>query len=319
MGHSLPASRPVVVRACGRPRPGTNLAARNRAPAWRGLDRRQLYRPARHAPGRSRSRHALVCRRRQASAPRAVAPSLVMCRCAHRRSATALQKSRTGGPTRSVAWRDPGASSSMSKQDTNCRRQIATHTGILLAIEQSPDDAADGVHNIDLGREFIHHRADAVIETQRVDGIAETTLPVRVFDTPKGAVTMDAAQSDGYAAAIAVANSWWTRPKQGGGLAVAQCSRALRLAVDAVSPAATTARFHALIAAAPPQSLGCPGVYPRLPNESAATLCSMSSPRRLEDGRRAPPDGSNRSSSRRRRAFTSSPSGGSAGFLQGCP
>ena len=124
---------------------------------------------------------------------------------------------------------------------------------------------------------------------------------------------MDAAQSDGYAAAIAVANSWWTRPKQGGGLAVAQCSRALQLAADAVSPAAA-ARFHALIAAASPQSLGCPGVHLRLPNESAATLCSTPS-RRLEDGRRAAPDGSNRSSSRRRRAFTSSPSGGSAGFL----
>ena len=31
---------------------------------------------------------------------------------------------------------------------------------------------------------------------------------------------MDAAQSDRFAAAIAVANSWWTRPKLRGGLAL---------------------------------------------------------------------------------------------------
>ncbi len=160
-----------------------------------------------------------------------------------------------------------------------------------------------------------HHRADAVIETQSRRWRRSDDASSRSTRYSKGGAVTTWTQRN--RTATRQPSPW--RTIGGSGRSGATVSRWLNALQRFGWPRPQVLRLPPLIprviAMASPQSLDCPGVHPRLPNESAATLCSTPSPRRLEDGRRAPPDGSNRSSSRRRRAFTSSPSGGSAGFL----
>ena len=157
-----------------------------------------------------------------------------------------------------------------------------------------------------------HHRTDAVIETQPRRWRRSDDASSRSIRYSKGGTVTTWTQRN--RTATRQPSPWRTIGGSGrSGATVSQWLNALqRFGWPRPQVLRLPPLIPRVIAMASPQSLGSPGVHPRLPNESAATLCSTPSPRRLEDGRRAAPDGSNRSSSRRRRAFASSPSGGSA-------